>query len=157
MPLDGSQRGIWFPTFSRCSWYCGRLANISFMSFKFAAPSLYTTPKFLGEYVLRSRRRDMNLPLEARVLTYELIKVRHELVNSLSHVHMPHFRPHGIRIRKGCGLVFIGADRGLEFISMPRRRPASELRDRWPRKDCKGGGEWQLGKSGRTYTSSRRV
>lgn len=27
-------------TFSRCSWYCGRLANISFMSFKFAAPSL---------------------------------------------------------------------------------------------------------------------
>lgn len=27
-------------TFSRCSWYCGRLASISFMSFRLAAPSL---------------------------------------------------------------------------------------------------------------------
>lgn len=27
-------------TFSRCSWYWGRLANISFMSFRLAAPSL---------------------------------------------------------------------------------------------------------------------
>ena len=38
-PLEGNVV-IGSITFSRCSWYCGRLASISFMSFRLAAPSL---------------------------------------------------------------------------------------------------------------------
>lgn len=38
-----------YTTFSRCSWYWGRLASISFMSFKLATPSLHAKGGQPGE------------------------------------------------------------------------------------------------------------
>lgn len=35
-------------TFSRCSWYCGRFASMSFMSFRLAAPSLQAMNPWQG-------------------------------------------------------------------------------------------------------------
>ena len=85
---------------------------MSFMSFKFTAPSLQnikwvsTRPKGPSEYV----------PLEPRVILHELIKVGHKFVDGLSHVHMPNFCPYCVCIRKSRGLVFKGSDGCLELV-----------------------------------------
>lgn len=63
-----------FYTFSRCSWYCGRLASISFMSFKLAAPSLQDDISFsliptLFTYPLKTAFSSKNLLKSAMSLS----------------------------------------------------------------------------------------
>jgi hypothetical protein len=38
------------------------------------------------------------LPLENGIFLQKSVEVRHKLVDSFSHVHMPNFRPHSIGI-----------------------------------------------------------
>jgi hypothetical protein len=59
----------------------------------------------------------MNVPLETSIIGHKLVKVGHELVDRLPHVHMPHIGPHRVRVRQDRRLILIGADRGLKFVS----------------------------------------
>ena len=86
---------------------------MSFMSFKLAAPSLE------GRWADVSRSDALHSPsLEARILLQELVKVRHEFVDCIAHVHVSDFGPHRIQISERGGLVLVNAGRGLEFVAM---------------------------------------
>ena len=89
-------------TLSRCSWYCGKLASISFMSFKFAAPSL---PNMSDHRDRRPQLGGYDAPLETGVVLQELVEVRHELIDRLAHVHVPELRPDSVSVRQSRRLV----------------------------------------------------
>jgi hypothetical protein len=48
--------------------------------------------------VVRYELRRMHAPLETRIVRHEFVKVCHELIDRLPHVHMPHVGPHRIRV-----------------------------------------------------------
>ena len=58
----------------------------------------------------------MTVPLETGVIRHKLVKVGHELVDRLPHVHVSHIGPHRVRVREDCRLIFVRADRGLKLI-----------------------------------------
>jgi hypothetical protein len=58
----------------------------------------------------------MNIPLETSIIRHKLVKIGHELVNSLPHVHVPHIRPYSVRVREYRRLIFVRADGGLELV-----------------------------------------
>ena len=69
---------------------------MSFISLSVAAPSLhYERVSHVVWYELRKT----HAPLEPRIVCHEFVKVRHELIDRLSHVHMPYVGPHRIRVR----------------------------------------------------------
>ena len=82
------------------------------MSFKFAAPSL---PGKSNARETRLWTEDYGAPLETSVVLQELVKVRHELINRLAHVHVPELRPDRVRVRQRCSLVLHSSLR-LELV-----------------------------------------
>jgi hypothetical protein len=61
-------------------------------------------------------------PLEPRIIRYELVEVRHELVDSFSHVHVPYAGPYRVCVRQYSRLVLVRADRGLELVPADNTR-----------------------------------
>jgi hypothetical protein len=84
------------------------------MSFKLAAPSLlHVSFPFSNSLKLRWYK-----PLEPGVLLKELIKVRHELIDRLAHVHVSDRRPDIVCVREGRGLVLCDSCCCLELVSV---------------------------------------
>ena len=55
-------------------------------------------------------------PLEHAIVLHKLIEVRHKLINSFTHMHMPDVRPHSIRIAQRRDFILGRASAGLELV-----------------------------------------
>lgn len=58
----------------------------------------------------------MSIPFETSVIRHKLVKVGHELVDGLPHVHVPHIRPYSVRVGENRRLIFVRTDGGLELV-----------------------------------------
>lgn len=74
----------------------------------------------------RAGMDDADGPLETSIILHELVKVQHQFINSLLHVHMSNVRPYCISIGQCCGFVFVCTNRGLEFV--PNNLPQHDRR-----------------------------
>lgn len=93
------------------------------MSFKLAAPSLF---KFSQEVIYLGGRGV--IPFETGIVLHELIKVSHQFVDCLTHVHVSNGSPDVIGIGKCCCFVFICPNSRLELVTF--RRQVSSVRVR---------------------------